>query len=144
MGLISLQNIDAKEELALARYREAKRVKQSTGGQAGDGAVTSSPPSPTSAPAPAPASAQGDQVSQAQPRVSQLPEPQSNGSQLTSVTYAVRRGDTLRGIADWFYGDRGRAKELYAANRSRVRDPEHLEPGTILLIPRRGGAKPLN
>jgi nucleoid-associated protein YgaU len=114
MGLITLNTIDSKEEAALAHYRESQR-----GEQTADGAVTSSPPSSATS-------------------------QQSSGSPPASVTYTVRRGDTLRGIADWFYGDRGRSQALYAANRSRIRDPEELEAGTVLLIPRQSGASPLH
>jgi nucleoid-associated protein YgaU len=114
MGLITLHTIDSKEEAALAHYRESQRAEQTA-----DTGVTSSPPSSVT------------------PR-------QSDGLQPASVTYTVRRGDTLRGIAEWFYGDRSRSQALYAANRSRIGDPEELEPGTVLLIPRHGGASPLH
>ena len=118
MRLITLNTIDSKEEAALAHYRESQRAEQ-TAEQTAVSAVTSSPPS------------------SATPR-------QSTGSQPTSVTYTVQRGDTLRGIAEWFYGDPGRSQALYAANRSRIRDPEELQPGTVLLIPRQSGASPLH
>jgi nucleoid-associated protein YgaU len=135
MGLITLQLTDAKEALALARYRESQRTEEAT-----DSAATSSRPS--AAPSPAPA-APRDHVGQPMPRGSRLPDRGSSSSRLTSVTYTVQRGDTLRGIAYWFYGDRGRAQEIFAANRSTIRDPQRLEPGTVLRIPRSGGATPL-
>jgi len=135
MGLITLHTIDAKEELALARYRKSQRAKQIK-----DSPATSSPPSATPSPAP---SAPRDHVGQPLPRGSRLPDRQSSSPQPTSVTYTVQPGDTLRGIADWFYGDRSRAQALYAANRSTIRDPQELEPGTVLRIPRHGGARPL-
>lgn len=135
MGLITLQTIDEKEALALARYRQSQRAKQIAGR-----ATTSSPPSATPSPAP---SAQRDYVTQPLPRGSWLPDRQSSSSQPTSVTYTVQPGDTLRGIAYWFYGDRSRSQALYAANRSTIRDPQELDPGTVLRIPRHGGAKPL-
>jgi nucleoid-associated protein YgaU len=135
MGLITLQTIDAKEELALARYRESQQAEQTP-----DSAATSSPPS--AAPSPAPLE-QRDHVGQPLPRGSRLPDRQSSSSQPASVTYTVQPGDTLRGIAEWFYGDRSRSQALYAANRSTIRDPQELEPGTVLRIPRQGGARPL-
>jgi nucleoid-associated protein YgaU len=135
MGLITLNTIDAKEALALARYRESRRAAQTT-----DSAATSSSPPTTVSGA---RSAQRDHVGQPLPRGSRLPDRESSGSQRTSVTYTVQRGDTLRGIADWFYGDRTRSQALYAANRSTIRDPQELEPGTVLRIPRHGGARPL-
>jgi nucleoid-associated protein YgaU len=132
MGLTTIKFTDEKEEAALARYRELQRAEQVT-----DGATAS--PSAASSPAPP---AQHDHVGQPLPRGSRLPE-QQGSAQPTTVTYTVQRGDTLRGIADWFYGDRSRSQEIFAANRSAISDPEKLEEGTVLLIPRRGGAKPL-
>jgi nucleoid-associated protein YgaU len=80
-------------------------------------------------------------ASQQQEQVPQEPvrSPESSGS----VSYAVHRGDTLSGIAEWFYGDRGRWRDIYAANRSTIRDPETLEAGTVLRIPRERGGKQL-
>jgi nucleoid-associated protein YgaU len=135
MGLITLNTIDSKEELALAHYRETQRAEESS-----DSTVTTTPPSASPQPA---QESQRDHVGQPLPRGSRLREPQSSGSQSASVTYTVQPGDTLRGIADWFYGDRSRSLALYAANRSTIRDAENLEPGTVLRIPRHGGATPL-
>jgi nucleoid-associated protein YgaU len=135
MGLITLNFSDAKEELALTRQRESQSAEETT-----DSAGISSPPS--AAPSPAP-SAQRDHVGQPLPRGSRLPDRESSSSEPTSVTYTVQHGDTLGGIADWFYGDRSRSQEIYAANRSTIRDPQQLEPGTVLRIPRHGGATPL-
>ena len=116
MGMITLDFSDAK--LALASQRESQNA----------------------APTPAP-SARRDHVGQPLPRGSRLTELQGSSSE--PITYTVQRGDTLRGIADWFYGDRSLAQEIYAANRSTISDPEQLEPGTMLRIPRHGGATPL-
>lgn len=77
------------------------------------------------------------------PRGSRLPERESRDTANTSVVYTVQRGDTLRGIAEWFYGDPGRWLIIYAANRSTIRDPLAVEPGTELIIPRQGGSEPL-
>lgn len=131
MGLTTIKFTDENEESALARYRELQRAEQTT-----EGAAASPPAASSSAPA-----APRDHVGQALPRGSRLPEQQGSG-QPTTVTYTVQRGDTLRGIADWFYGDRSRSQEIYAANRATIGDPEKLEEGTVLLIPRQGGAKP--
>lgn len=54
-----------------------------------------------------------------------------------SITYTVKRGDTLSGIADWFkfhgYG------ALYAANRAVVgANPNLIFPGQRITITRRG------
>ena len=135
MGLTTLKFTDAKEEIALARHRESQRAEQTS-----DSVETSSLPS--TAPSPAPP-AQRDHVGQPLPRGSRLPDRESSSSEPSSATYTVQRGDTLRGIADWFYGDRSLAQEIYAANRSTIHDPQQLEPGTILRIPGHGGATPL-
>jgi nucleoid-associated protein YgaU len=60
-----------------------------------------------------------------------------------AVSYTVQPGDTLGGIAEWFYGDRSRAREIHAANRATILDPQALEAGTVLRIPREGRGKPL-
>ena len=136
MRLTTLKFTDAKEEIALARHRESQSAEETS-----HSTETSSPSS--AAPSPAP-SAQRDHVGQPMPRGSRLPERESSSSELGSITYTVQRGDTLRGIADWFYGDRSRSEEIFAANRSAIHDPEQLEPGTVLCIPRHGGATPLS
>ena len=136
MGLTILKFTDAKEELALARQRESQSAEETT-----DSAVTSSLSSAVPSPAP---SAQSDHVGQPLPRGSRLPDRESGSSEPISITYTVQRGDTLRGIADWFYGDRERSEEIFAANRSTIHDPEQLEPGTMLHIPRHGGATKLS
>ena len=139
MGLTILKFTDAKEQLALTRHRESQ-----TSGETTHSAGTSSP----STPEPSPASAgERDHVGQPMPRGSRLPDLESSSSdssELASITYTVQRGDTLRGIADWFYGDRSRSEEIFAANRSSLSDPEHVEPGTVLRIPRHSGATPLS
>ena len=78
-----------------------------------------------------------------QQQAQERPEPTRQREAVTSVTYAVHRGDTLRGIAEWFYGDPSRWREIYAANRSTLRDPQEIEAGMVLRIPRQGGSKPL-
>ena len=66
-------------------------------------------------------------------------EPLRQREASSSVSYTVQPGDTLSGIAEWFYGDRSRRRDIYAANRSTIRDPQSLEAGTVLRIPREGG-----
>ena len=134
MGMTTLDFSDAK--LELARQRESQSAEETT---------HSSDTSTPSSAAPSPAASEGrDHVGQPLPRGSRLTDLQSSSSELGSITYTVQRGDTLRGIADWFYGDRSRSEEIFAANRSAIHDPEQLEPGTVLCIPRHGGATPLS
>jgi len=50
-------------------------------------------------------------------------------------TYRVRAGDTLVDIARRVYGDARRYLEIYEANRDRLRRPQDLREGVILVIP---------
>lgn len=92
-------------------------------------------------------SAEHDHIGQPIPRGSRLPD-RENAAAPTLVRYTVQRGDTLRGIADWFYGDRSHWRTLYAANRSTIHDPQAIEAGLVLRvpvlkIPQQEGNKPL-
>ena len=60
-----------------------------------------------------------------------------------AVSYTVQRGDTLRGIAEWFYGDPDHWRIIHAANRPALRDRQALEEGMTLTIPRQGDSKTL-
>ena len=54
-------------------------------------------------------------------------------------TYTVMAGDTLGRIASYWevYNDRGQWKRIYDANRGAIgSDPNVLQPGTVLSIPR--------
>lgn len=50
-------------------------------------------------------------------------------------TYTVRPGDTLGAIARRFYGDPGRYREIFEANRTVLPNPNTLRPGQVLRIP---------
>ena len=52
-----------------------------------------------------------------------------------SRTYTVRSGDTLSGIAARFYGNAGRWTWIYAANRSKIHNPNSIYVGEKLTIP---------
>lgn len=49
--------------------------------------------------------------------------------------HTVKRGETLRLIAEHYYGSRNRADEIYQANRSTLSDPNQIRPGQKLAIP---------
>lgn len=54
----------------------------------------------------------------------------------TSARYhIVTKQDTLYGIARMHYGDQRRWKEIYAANRNEIVDPNMIRVGQRLLIP---------
>lgn len=69
-------------------------------------------------------------------------QPKNSGSfsrDYELVTYhRVKRGETLMMIAgyDHIYGDRGKWKVIYEANKTNIDDPNVLVPGQILLVPR--------
>ncbi len=49
--------------------------------------------------------------------------------------HVVSKNDTLFGIARVHYGDQSRWKEIYAANRNEIHDPNMIRVGQRLLIP---------
>ncbi len=54
-------------------------------------------------------------------------------------TYTVVRGDSLWKIAERFCGSGQRWREIFQANRSRIRDPHWIYPGQVFTIPCGGG-----
>jgi nucleoid-associated protein YgaU len=50
--------------------------------------------------------------------------------------YTVQKGESLSTIAQTFYGDSGRWQDLFEANRADIENPDVVEPGTVILIPR--------
>jgi nucleoid-associated protein YgaU len=65
-------------------------------------------------------------------RTSGQPQPQP---QPGKRTYTVKRGDSLREIAQQFYGNELRWQEIYRANRQLIPDPDRLRIGIQLAIP---------
>lgn len=52
-----------------------------------------------------------------------------------SRTYTVRSGDTLSQIAQRVLGDKARWRDLYQANRDKLKNPDRLQAGLVLRIP---------
>ena len=50
-------------------------------------------------------------------------------------TYTVVKGDTLSGIAKRVYGKASKWREIHAANRETVPDPDRIYPGQVLKLP---------
>jgi nucleoid-associated protein YgaU len=73
------------------------------------GSSSTAPPQPAAAPQPAPAA----------------PQP----------SYTVAKGDTLSAIAKREYGDAGKWRVIYEANRGTIKNPDAIQPGQVLSIP---------
>ena len=50
-------------------------------------------------------------------------------------TYTVVAGDSLSKIAKKIYGDGGRWKEIFEANKDTIKNPDLIHPGQTLKIP---------
>jgi nucleoid-associated protein YgaU len=50
--------------------------------------------------------------------------------------HTVQSGETLFRIASQYYGDGSRYMKIFEANTGLLEDPDHIEPGQELLIPR--------
>jgi nucleoid-associated protein YgaU len=51
------------------------------------------------------------------------------------VQYTVVAGDTLRRIAQRFYGDESQWPRIFEANRDQISDPDQISVGWVLRIP---------
>jgi len=51
-------------------------------------------------------------------------------------TYTVQSGDTLSKISQHFYGRASEYKRIFEANRDQLSDPDKIQPGQVLRIPR--------
>jgi nucleoid-associated protein YgaU len=51
------------------------------------------------------------------------------------AVYVVKPGDTLKKIAEEFYGDASKWMLIYKANKAIIKDPDVLYPGLELKIP---------
>lgn len=50
-------------------------------------------------------------------------------------TYTVKKGDTLQKISRKFYGTTKKWAVIYKANRDKLKTPDSLYPGNVLIIP---------
>ena len=53
----------------------------------------------------------------------------------SSRSYTVQEGDTLSKIAKHHYGDAGKWRKIYEANRDLIKDPDLIYPGQTFTIP---------
>ncbi len=74
-------------------------------------------------------------------RVSNIENPDTNNqiqtanAQQQQRIHIVQKGDTLSSISAKYYGSAKQWRKIVAANRSNLPDPNHLIPGTKLIIP---------
>lgn len=61
---------------------------------------------------------------------SNAPTPTAN------TTYTVKKGDSLWTIAKQFYGDGNKYKKIVDANKSKIKDPNKIQVGMVLTIPK--------
>lgn len=50
-------------------------------------------------------------------------------------TYTVEKGDCLKKIAQSVYGDPGRWKDIYEANKTSIKNPDIIYKGQVLILP---------
>ena len=62
-------------------------------------------------------------------------EPVKSAKAKLPCEHTVRTGDNLWKISRRYYGSGNYWKKIYEANKSEIRKPEFLEPGTVLKIP---------
>lgn len=72
----------------------------------------------------------------ASPEAPAVPAPEVAGGD--GVSYTVQKGDTLMKISWEQYGDLFRWREIYALNKAKIADPNHVPPGTVLQIAGQG------
>ena len=53
----------------------------------------------------------------------------------TPTSYVVVKNDSLFSIAKKVWGDSGRWREIYEANKDRISNPDKIYPGQELIIP---------
>ena len=51
-------------------------------------------------------------------------------------TYTVKSGDTLSKISQQFYGTPGQYRKIFEANQDQLKDPDKIQPGQVLKIPK--------
>lgn len=59
----------------------------------------------------------------------------SSGSPPLGHGYTVQPGDSLSKIAKKIYGESGRWKEIWEANRAKIPNPDLIHPGLELQLP---------
>jgi nucleoid-associated protein YgaU len=58
-----------------------------------------------------------------------------NAGNVQAQTYTVQKDDTLQKISKKIFGSYGKWYKIYEANKSKIKNPNILKPGTVLTIP---------
>ena len=61
--------------------------------------------------------------------------PESRTFEVEVRTYTVIAGDSLSKIARREYGDAQKWRQIFDANRDKIKDPDLIHPGQVLTIP---------
>jgi len=54
---------------------------------------------------------------------------------LNDLYYEIQKGDTLWRVAEIYYKDGSRYKEIFEANQEVIKDPDKIYPGQMIRIP---------
>lgn len=65
----------------------------------------------------------------------QTQRPASTQTQTTKKTYTVKKGDCLWNISKRFYGKGSLYTKIYNANKDKIKNPNKIYPGQVLVIP---------
>jgi nucleoid-associated protein YgaU len=110
--------------VALVFFRKDTFNASATGNEAAAASVA--PPNASPQPAQPTRAVRGRATSQAHDEA----EPATVNRQ-----HIVQDGETLFTLAELYYGDKTKSLLIYQANQEAVKTPEHLIPGTLLVIP---------
>jgi nucleoid-associated protein YgaU len=121
--------IEPSKGAAAARVGRGEPLPGGEAGPGGDSAAWLAAPVPAAAPlAAAPAVA-----APLEPAAAAAPP--SPGPPARPASVRAAPGDTLDAIAERFYGDRSMARQIWLANRDRLRSPALVVPGMELNLP---------
>lgn len=62
--------------------------------------------------------------------------PQGGREAQQDDTYTVQAGDSLSRIAQRRYGEAGKWKAIYEANKDQIKNPDLIHPGQVLRMPK--------
>jgi len=58
-----------------------------------------------------------------------------DAQEIPDLFYEIQKGDTLWRVAEIYYKDGSRYKEIFEANREVIKDPDKIYPGQMIRIP---------